>query len=101
MLNNTVTRFFQNLFNRITGSSFKVARNPFIKILQDGQCQWVTFSTFGCDPGEINYHDSLYKGKITDNVKKQICKLLRSKEKKVKVYIMSVQQQKNKTDCGM
>ena len=64
--------------------------NPFIQILQDG-----------CDPGEINYYNSLFKDKITDGVKKQICNLLHSKEKKVKVHVMSVQQQKNKADCGI
>ena len=81
--------------------SFKVARNPFIQIRHDERCHWVTVSTFGCDPGEINYYDSLFKGKITDSVKKQICNLLHSKEKKIKVHGMPVQQQKNKTDCGI
>ena len=71
--------------------SFKVARNPFIQILHDGRCHWVTLSTFSCDPGEINYYDSLFKSKITDSVKKQIYNLLHSKEKKIKVHIMSVQ----------
>ena len=81
--------------------SFKVARNPFIQILHDERCHWVTVSTFGCDPGEINYYDSLFKGKITDSVKKQICNLLHLKEKKIKVHVMSVQQQKNNTACGI
>ena len=108
MLNDTVIKFFQSLFDGIDGLqdpllgqrlSFKVARNPFIQILHDGRCHWVTVSTFGCDPGEINYYDSLFKGKITNSVKKQICNF--SKEKKVKVYVMSVQQQKNNTDCGI
>ena len=110
MLNDTVIQFFQSLFDGINGLqdpllgqriSFKVARNPFIRILHDGRCHWVTVSTFGCDPGEINYYDSLFKGKITDSVKKQICNLLHSKEKKVKVHVMPVQQQKNNTDCGI
>ena len=30
-----------------------------------------------------------------------MCNLLHSKEKKVKVHVMLVQQQKNKTDCGI
>ena len=81
--------------------SFKVARNPFIQIRHDGRCHWITVSTFGCDLGEINYYDSLFKGKITDSVKKQICNLLHSKEKKIKVHVMSVQQQKNNTACGI
>ena len=67
-------------------------------MLYDGRCHRVTVSNFGCDPGEINYYDSLFNGKI---VKKQICNLLHSKEKKVKLHLMSVQQQKNKTDCGI
>ena len=77
MLNDTVIQFFQSLFDGTNGLqdpllgqrlSFKVARNPFIQILHDERCHWVTVSTFGCDPGEINYYDSLFKGKITDSV---------------------------------
>ena len=110
MLNDTVIQFFQSLFDGINDLqdpllgerlSFKVARNPFIQILHDGRCHWIIVSTFGCDPAEINYYDSLVKGKITDSVKKQICNLLHSKEKKIKVHVMPVQQQKNNTDCGI
>ena len=36
-----------------------------------------------------------------DSLKKQICNSFPSKEKKVKVHVMSVQQQKSKTDCGI
>ena len=77
MLNDTVIQFFQSLFDGINDLqdpllgerlSFKVARNPFIQILHDGRCHCVTVSTFGCDPGEINYYDSLFKDKITDSV---------------------------------
>ena len=67
-------------------------------MLYDGRYYRVTISNFGCDPGEINYYDSLFNGKI---VKKQICNLLHSKEKKVKLHLMSVQQQKNKNYCGI
>ena len=110
MLKDTVIQFFQSLFDGINGLqdpllgqrlSFKVARNPFIQILHDGRCHWVKVSTFGCDSSEINCYDSLFKGKITDSAKKQICNLLRSKEKKIKVHVMPVQQQKNNTDCGI
>ena len=78
LCNETVIQFFQSLFDGINSLqdplllSFKVARNPFIQILHDGRCHWVTVSTFGCDPGEINYYDSLFKVKITDSVKKHI-----------------------------
>ena len=110
MLNDTVIQFFQSLFGGINGLqdpllgkrlSFKVARNPFIEVLHDGRCHWVTVSTFGCNPDEINCYDSLFKGKITDSGKKQIYNLLRSKEKKIKVHVMPVQQQKNNIDCGI
>ena len=78
MLNDTVIQFFQSLFDGINGLqdpllgkrlSFKVARNRFIQILHDGRCHWVTVSTFGCNPDEINCYDSLFKGKITDSGK--------------------------------
>ena len=38
--------------------------NPFIQILHDGRSHWVTVSTIACDPGEINYYHSPFKGKI-------------------------------------
>ena len=80
MLNNTVIQFFQSLFDGINGlqdpllgqhPSFKLARNLFFQILHDGRCHWVTVSTFGCNPGEVNYYDFLFKGKIMDSVKKK------------------------------
>ena len=79
MLNDTAIQFFQSLFDGINDLqdplleqrlSFKVARDQFIQILHDGRCHWVTVSTFVCDPGEINYYDSRFNGKITDSVKK-------------------------------
>ena len=94
MVNDTVMQFFQSLFDGINGLqdpllgqrlSFKVSRNPFIQMLHGARCHWVTVSIFGCDSGEINYYDSLFKGKITDSVKKQLCNLLHSKEKKINV----------------
>ena len=81
MLNDPVIQFLQSLFDGINGLqdpllgqrlSFKVARNPFIQILYDGRCHWVTASTFCCYPGEMNFYDSLLKGKITDSVKKNV-----------------------------
>ena len=110
MLNNTVIQFSQSLFDGLNclqdpllgqHPSFKLARNLFFQILHDGRCHWVTVSTFGCDPGEVNYYDFLFKGKIMDSVKKKICNLLHSKEKKVKMHVIPVQQQKNNTDCGI
>ena len=38
--------------------------NLFIQILHDGRSHLVTVGTFACDPGEINYYHSLFKGKI-------------------------------------
>ena len=78
MLNDIVKHFFQSLSNRINGEqdpllgqrwSFKVAKNPFIQMLHAERCYCITVSTFGCDTGEINYYNSLFKGKITDSVK--------------------------------
>ena len=109
MLNDTVIQFFQSLFDRINGLqdpllgqrlSFKVARNPFIQKLRNRRCHWVKVSTFGCDPGEINYYDSLLNGKITGSVRKQICNLLHPKEK-AEVHVMAGQQQKNNTNCDI
>ena len=96
MLKDTVIQFFQSLFDGINGLqdpllgqrlSFKVARNPFIHILHDGQCHWVIVRTFGCDPGEINYYDSLFKGKLRTVLKNKFAIYYTQKEIRLKCML--------------
>ena len=45
--------------------------------------------------------DSLFKGKISDHIKKEICPLLHCPINKIKIEVLPVQQQSNGVDCGI
>ena len=75
---------------------------PFTQILHDDQNHhWVAISSYGCNEGEICYMDSLFKGRIANEVKQQICAIMKCKLPAITVKVMSVQQQNNGLDCGL
>ena len=45
--------------------------------------------------------DSLFKGKVSVHIKNQICFIMNSKEREIKVKVAGVQQQTNCIDCGL
>ena len=82
--------------------SFKVQKNkPFVQVLHDGKLNWIAISGYGCNEGEVCYTDSLFKGRIADHTKQQICAILNCDLKQVKIKVFSVQQQSNGVDCGV
>ena len=83
--------------------SFKVQKNkPFVQVLHDGKLHWKPISTYGCNEGEVCYIDSLFKGRIADHVKQQICAILNCDFKhQVKIKVLPVQQQSNGVDFGV
>ena len=82
--------------------SFKVQKNkPFVQVLHDGKLNWIAISGYGCNEGEVCYIDSLFKGRIADHTKQQICAILNCDLKHVKIKVFSVQQQSNRVDCGV
>ena len=82
--------------------SFKVQKNkPFVQVLHDGKLHWKPISTYGCNEGEVCYIDSLFKGRIADHTKQQICAILHCDLKHVKIKVLPVQQQRNGVDCGV
>ena len=54
---------------------------PVIQIPHDGVAHWVVISMVKSKPGEIMLMDSLFKGKVSVHIKKQIC-FLNNKERK-------------------
>ncbi len=115
MLNDTVIHVFQGMMKKqypetaglqdpLLGSNlgFSVCSNkPFVQILHDGRLHWIAISTYNCQPGEVCYMDSLFRGRITDKVKQQICSLLHSQNDVLKIKALPVQQQTNGVDCGV
>ena len=80
---------------------FKECSEEFIQLLHDGRHHWVTISTLDCQPGEVKYYDSMFKGKLTESVKNQICCITQFKGENIKIDIVPVQQQQNGFDCGV
>ena len=81
--------------------SFKVQKNkPFVQVLHDGNLHWIVISTYGCNEGEVCYNDSLFKGRIADHTKQQICASLNCDYlKHLKINVLPVQQPSNGVDC--
>ena len=73
----------------------------FIQLLHDGKHHWVTIITLDCQPGEVKYNNSKFKGKLTESVKNQICCITRFKGKNIKIDIVPVQKQQNGFQCGV
>ena len=75
---------------------------PFVQVLHDGKLHWKPISTYGCNEGEVCYIDSLFKGRIADHMKQQICAILNCDFKhQVKIKVLPVQQQSNGVDFGV
>ena len=45
--------------------------------------------------------NSLFKGKVSVHIKNQICFIMNSKEREIKIKVTGVQQQTNCIDCGL
>ena len=74
---------------------------PFVQILHNGVAHWVAISTFNCKPGEIMLMYSLFKGRVSVHIKKQICFIMNSKEREIKIKVAGVQLQTNGIDFGL
>ena len=74
---------------------------PFVQILHDGNIHWVTVSTINCDYGEIYLLDSMFRGKINNHIRRQVCAIIHCNLDKIKVAALPVHQQSNGVDCGV
>ena len=93
-LNDTVIHYFQKLVKNVNGLqdpllgqklNFKECSEEFIQLLHGGRHHWVTNSTL--QPGEVKYYDCMFKGKLTESVKNQICCITRFKGKILKLML--------------
>ena len=95
-LNDTVIHDFQKLVKNVNGLqdpllrqklNFKKCSEEFIQLLHDGRDHWVAISTLDCQPGEVKYYDSMFKGKLSESVKNQICCIHGSRGKILKLTL--------------
>ena len=82
-------------------SNFTAHNGEFSQILNTSKNHWVLVSNIGSTGSSINLYDSMFKGRITSNIKKQIAALLMEKGPTITVNIPPVQQQSNCVDCGV
>ena len=80
---------------------FKEQKGQFGQILDNGGYHLVVKSNINCSKDEINYHDSLFHGKIMDHLKMQICNISKCSGKELTVNMKACQQQTNGADCGV
>ena len=80
---------------------FKEQKGQFGQILHNGGYHLLEKSNINCSKDEINYHDSLFHGKIMDHVKMQICNIFKCSGKDLTVNMKACQQQTNGADCGV
>ena len=74
---------------------------PFVQVLHDGSLHWIAISTYNCKEGEIFLMDSMFRGRVAHQTKRQICSILNSDNKESKIVALPVQQQSNALDCGV
>ena len=74
---------------------------PFVQVLHDGSLHWIAISTYNCKEGEIFLMDSMFCGRVTHQTKHQVCSILNSNKKELKIVAFPVQQQSNAIDCGV
>ena len=113
MLSDNVINTMQNMMKKLYNVNglqdpvlgqklnFKSLDRPFIQILHDGNLHWVAISTYGTKEGTVDYMDSLFRGNIALHTKRQICTIMKCKEKSLKINVVPVQQQSNGVDCGV
>ena len=55
--------------------AFEIQRSPFVQVLHTGYGHWVTISTYGCDLGFVDIHDSLPPA-MTSSLQRQIAAII-------------------------
>ena len=81
--------------------NFKKCSEEFTQLLHDAKYHCVTVSTLDCQSSNAKYYDSMFKGKLTECVKNQICCIIQIKVKNIIIDLVPVQQQQNRFDCGV
>ena len=87
---------YQGLKNTLLKDSIGFWTNNYIQVLHCRGCHWITVSTIGCHPGEVDVYDSLYTD-VDDNTK---CKIEKVFGSRIKFNLARVRRQAGFTDCG-
>ena len=74
---------------------------PFVQVLHDGSLRWIAISSDNCKEREVLLMDSMFRGQVAHQTKRQICSILNSAEKELRIVVLPVQQQSNAIDCGV
>ena len=74
---------------------------PFVQVLHDGSLHWIAISTYNYKEKEVFLMDSMFRGRVAHQTKCQICSILNSDNKELKIVALPVQQQSNAVDCGV
>lgn len=81
-----------------TKMSWDMTKGEFVQFLLIKDNHWITISNIGILDNAVNVYDSSYS-KMNSSTKTLICNYC--KNKKIRINVMNVQQQKNGSDCGV
>ena len=82
--------------------NFSIQKVEFAQILNTGSHRWVLVSNAGYyNPSDVHLYDSLFSGRITLFIQKQIASILHEEGSSFKITVPKVQRQINYDDCGV
>ena len=93
-----------DLHNLVFGQSLNFAvyqTASFFQVLHDESLHCIIISTYNCKEGEVFLMDSMFRGRVAHQTKRQIYSMLNSNKKELKIVALPVQQQSNAIDCGV
>ena len=95
MLNDNIIQTFQQMlkiqYRDANGHQHPVLRQalsfavyqttPFVQVLHDGSLHRIAISTYNCKEGEVFLMDSMFRGRVAHQTKRQICSILNADKK--------------------
>ena len=81
--------------------SFDIETAEFVQILNISGVHWITISTIGCSPGDINIFDSLPTIDLPKRAKEQIAAIVCTPKRKITLHFQAAQIQVGGNDCGV
>ena len=73
----------------------------FVQVLHDRSLHWIAISTHNCKEGDVFLINSMFCGRVTHETKREICSILNSDKKELKIVALLVQEQSNAINCGV
>ena len=91
-----------DLHNLVFGQSLNFAvyqTASFFQVLHDESLHCIIISTYNCKEGEVFLMDSMFRGWVAHQTKRQMYSILNSDKKELKIVALPVQKQSNAIDC--